>query len=368
MVSTFTTRLRLDKQGTGDNSGTWGTVLNRQLDLLDEGLAGLATIAHDNSASGTVLTTNSGTSDQARNMILDVDGTLTASRDFFTATISKLYVVRNTTSGGFDIWIKTLDASSTGVNIPASGQKLVFTDGTDFFEVPSDINGVVLQSPEIVSGTMSGSVLSNVTMSGGTATGVEFSGGTVSGASIEGGTVSGAAIEGGTVSGLTSPLAIGDGGTTATTASGARSSLGVTYASQAEMETGTATDRIVGAGTQHFHPGAIKCWYKGDPNDLTTATDLGGIDGSYGIDAVQLATASGANGNVQRVFFSVEWSAASTYGVLGVGGIFASGIMFVTPLATTQASGSIDIKLYNFGGADSSTSSGIISVAFLGDF
>ena len=37
MPSTYTTRLRLEKQADGENIGTWGDVLNEQLiDLLDD--------------------------------------------------------------------------------------------------------------------------------------------------------------------------------------------------------------------------------------------------------------------------------------------------------------------------------------------
>src|SRR5688572_4904835 len=34
------------------------------------------------------------------------------------------------------------------------------------------------------------------------------------------------------------------------------------YATQAEMETGTATNRVMSPATQHFHPGHPKCWAK----------------------------------------------------------------------------------------------------------
>lgn len=34
------------------------------------------------------------------------------------------------------------------------------------------------------------------------------------------------------------------------------------YATQAEMETGTATNRVVAPGVQHYHPGNAKAWAK----------------------------------------------------------------------------------------------------------
>ena len=37
MASTYTTNLRLTKQGDGDNPNTWGEVLNNVISLVDNG-------------------------------------------------------------------------------------------------------------------------------------------------------------------------------------------------------------------------------------------------------------------------------------------------------------------------------------------
>jgi hypothetical protein len=42
MASTYTTRLRLEKQGTGENANTWGDKTNDTFDLLDESIYGYA--------------------------------------------------------------------------------------------------------------------------------------------------------------------------------------------------------------------------------------------------------------------------------------------------------------------------------------
>ena len=51
MPSTHTTRNRLEKQGTGENSNTWGTRLNEKtFDLVDTALDGLVAGESDMSA------------------------------------------------------------------------------------------------------------------------------------------------------------------------------------------------------------------------------------------------------------------------------------------------------------------------------
>ena len=45
MASTYTTNLRLTKQGDGDNPNSWGEVLNQQvISLVDDAIAGYTTI------------------------------------------------------------------------------------------------------------------------------------------------------------------------------------------------------------------------------------------------------------------------------------------------------------------------------------
>ena len=39
MASTFTAKLRLEKQGQGENANSWGTLLNTLLDLVDVAIA-----------------------------------------------------------------------------------------------------------------------------------------------------------------------------------------------------------------------------------------------------------------------------------------------------------------------------------------
>lgn len=128
MTATYTTRIRLTKQGTGDNDSTWGVVLNDEvIDLTDYAIAGYTTISL---AAGDVsLTINDGAADEARSAMLELTGTLTGDRGVYLPTnISKSYIVKNNTSGAYSATV--LINGGSGSVIPQGSSAIVFTDGT----------------------------------------------------------------------------------------------------------------------------------------------------------------------------------------------------------------------------------------------
>lgn len=128
MASTYTTRLRLEKQADGENSSTWGQKANTVFDLVDAAIAGRAAVTHDDSASYT-LTANNGSSDEARCMILNIGGALTAARNVVCPTQSKFYVIKNATTGGYAITLKT--SGGTGISVPNGKTAILMCDGTN---------------------------------------------------------------------------------------------------------------------------------------------------------------------------------------------------------------------------------------------
>ena len=89
-MSSFTTRIRLEKQTPGQNSNTWGTVLNDNvISLIDDSIAAYTTITV--SSVNVTLTQADGSADQARSAFLDISGTLTGNVNVIR--ISVLYVM-----------------------------------------------------------------------------------------------------------------------------------------------------------------------------------------------------------------------------------------------------------------------------------
>lgn len=91
MVSSYTPRNRLLKQGTGDNSDTWGALQSAQdFDMTDEALDGWAAIPV---AAAVTLTSSNGVSDQARMRNLMLTGA--GGFPITLPAVSKFYNVWN---------------------------------------------------------------------------------------------------------------------------------------------------------------------------------------------------------------------------------------------------------------------------------
>ena len=147
MASSYTSRIRLTKQGDGDNPNTWGTVLNDQvIDIIDDAIASYTTVSIGSAATVT-LTENQGATDEARSAILHFKGSVGGSHNTISLIIpakSKQYVVNNAVSANTtasDI-VKMKTASGQGYNIPLGSVGLVVCDGTSV--LPTNAKGFSL--------------------------------------------------------------------------------------------------------------------------------------------------------------------------------------------------------------------------------
>ena len=176
MASTYTSNLRLTKQGDGDNPNTWGQVLNDGvISLVDEAVAGYTTVSVGATTSVT-LTNNQGSGDQSRSAILELKGSVGGSHSTIYVLIpnnSKSYVVRNSVSyasAGADVILRV--AGNTGVTIAPASNTFVITNGTSVYNVaptnfPSAITiegAATFESTVTVSGAAT--FLSTVTIKG----------------------------------------------------------------------------------------------------------------------------------------------------------------------------------------------------------
>jgi microcystin-dependent protein len=144
MSSTYSTNLRTELIGSGDQAGTWGTTTNTSLgSILEQAIAGVSggpyvggtyPVVNFPTDADITLTANNGSVDQSRSAVLVVTstGSLTATRNVVApASASKVYIVKNSTTGGQSIQIKY--STGTAVLIP-NGQTIpVYGDGSNFY-------------------------------------------------------------------------------------------------------------------------------------------------------------------------------------------------------------------------------------------
>ena len=129
-MATYVNNLRLKEIATGDESGTWGTSTNTNLELIGEAL-GYATQASFGSDADATTTIADGAADPARALYFKVTSgaSLTATRTLTIApnTVSKVFIIENATTGSQDIAIS--QGSGANVTVPNGGVKIIYTDG-----------------------------------------------------------------------------------------------------------------------------------------------------------------------------------------------------------------------------------------------
>lgn len=132
MASTYSSNLKLQLMGTGDNAGTWGDVTNVNLGTaLEESIAGTVDVSFS-SSDVTLTLTDANTAQSARNMRLNLTGTSGGARNLIVPAIEKMYVVNNSLADACTVKV----SGQTGVAVPAGKTTLLFNNGTDI------VNGI----------------------------------------------------------------------------------------------------------------------------------------------------------------------------------------------------------------------------------
>ena len=127
-MATYVNNLRLKEIATGDESGTWGTSTNTNLELIADAF-GSGTEAITTNADTHTTTIADGSADEGRAIYLKYTGTLDSACTITLApnTINKLWIIENATSGSQNIII----SQGSGANITIGNGKVsaIFTDG-----------------------------------------------------------------------------------------------------------------------------------------------------------------------------------------------------------------------------------------------
>jgi len=141
MASTYTSNTGIEKPGTGEQSGTWGTTTNANFDIIDRAVNGVGSIT----VTGTThtLTTSDGALSDGQYKVLVFGGTPTGTN---TVTIApndaaKTYLVNNTTAETLTF----TQGTGGNVSIAAGASAWIYADGlgagAQVRQLPADLVG-----------------------------------------------------------------------------------------------------------------------------------------------------------------------------------------------------------------------------------
>jgi hypothetical protein len=139
MASTYSA-LKIQLMGTGENSGTWGTITNTNLGTaLEEAIVGSADVTF---ASGTVTLTltDTNSSQTARNLRLNLTGTSGGAQNLIVPAIEKVYLVNN----GCADAITVKNTTGTGIAVPAGKTMYVYNNGTNVVDAITHLTSLTL--------------------------------------------------------------------------------------------------------------------------------------------------------------------------------------------------------------------------------
>jgi hypothetical protein len=147
-MATYVNDLRLKEITTGDESGTWGTSTNTNLELIAEAFSYGTEVITTNADTHTT-TIADGATDPGRSLYLKYTGTLDSACTITIGpnTVSKVWIIENGTSGSQDIILS--QGSGANITIPAGDTKVVYSDGAGagaaFFDAFASLSVVDLK-------------------------------------------------------------------------------------------------------------------------------------------------------------------------------------------------------------------------------
>ena len=136
MASSTSSDLKLELITTGEKSGTWGTITNTNLEILEQAASGYLALAVGG-ADVALSLANYATSN-GKNLYYKLTGTLTANRTVtMPDSAERVFIVEDATarsSSNYTLTVKTV--SGTGVEMPVGAKMVLYSDGTNISSGP----------------------------------------------------------------------------------------------------------------------------------------------------------------------------------------------------------------------------------------
>ena len=126
--------------GTGDNAGAWGNVTNVNLGTaIEESIVGSADVSFS-SGDVTLSLTDDNATQPARNLRLNLTGTSGGARNLIVPAIEKLYVINNALADACTVKV----SGQTGVAVPAGKTMFLYNNSTDVVNAMNHLASLTL--------------------------------------------------------------------------------------------------------------------------------------------------------------------------------------------------------------------------------
>ena len=131
MASSTSSDLKLELITTGEKSGTWGTITNTNLQILEQAASGYISLAV---GSGDVaLSLANHATANGKNLYFKLTGTLAANRTVtMPDSAERVFIVEDATTrsaSNYTLTVKTV--SGTGLALPVGSTTVLYSDGTN---------------------------------------------------------------------------------------------------------------------------------------------------------------------------------------------------------------------------------------------
>ena len=129
MASTYSSNIQLELMATGEKAGTWGSITNTNLQILEQAASGYLEL--DVAAADVGLTLSNGATSNGKNLYFKLTGTLTGNRVVtMPDSVKRVFVVEDATSrttNHYTLTVKT--PTKSGVPIPVGSKAVLYADG-----------------------------------------------------------------------------------------------------------------------------------------------------------------------------------------------------------------------------------------------
>ena len=136
MASSTSSDLKLELITTGEKAGTWGTITNTNLQILEQAASGYLSLSV--ASADVALALDNFAVSNGKNLYYKLTGTLAANRTVtMPDSAERVFIVEDATarsSSNYTLTVKTV--SGTGVAIPVGAKVVLYSDGTNISSGP----------------------------------------------------------------------------------------------------------------------------------------------------------------------------------------------------------------------------------------